>query len=482
MTAILGLDIGTSAVKCVITQDRTLVGTGSAPLAISNPHPGWSEQKPEHWYDAAIIAVGLALDDAGITGTDVAGIGLSGQMHGAVLLGKGGQVLRPCILWNDNRSTVECQDLSTALPNIGTMAGVPPLPGFTAPKLMWVARHEPDIAAQIDQIVLPKDYIAYRLSGEFSTDMSDAAGTLWLDQETRQWDDALTKASATSRAWLPRLHYGHEQQGTLSVAAANDLGLSPGTPVFAGGGDGATGAISIGAAEAGRKFISLGTSGQYLRVDRDYLPNPEQMVHAFAHTLPDLRFRMAAMLNGARPLAWFAGVLKMSVGDMIAKAETAHADRVPLFLPYLSGERSPHGDPKIRASFYGMDDATNDAEMARAVVEAVAFMMRDAVDSFGDTLATDDCIPVLGGGGQSDFVLQNLADVLGVSVGRSAAGVGGPAYGAALLAAAGLGAITSSDLSFDAETTDVLTPKQNPRLAQRLLQYRTLYQTLRDVF
>ena len=477
---VLGIDLGTSAVKCVLTQSGRVVGVGSSPLSVSAPHPGWSEQNPADWINATKLACKSALSSAGLNGDVIKGIALSGQMHGAVLLDAQQQVLRPAILWNDNRSTAECALLSERLSEIGEIAGVPPLPGFTAPKLMWLKRHEPETHSEVRTILLPKDYIAFWLTGALGTDISDAAGTLWLDQAQRQWSDDAIAASDIDASWLPELRHGFDVVGGVQSHAAQGLGIAVDTPVFAGGADAAAGALSIGAASAGRCFISLGTSGQLLVVDDSYQPNPAQFVHAYCHTLPNLWYRMAAMLNGARPLSWFASILGCSVEKLLEQAALADTDRIPVFLPYLTGERSPHGDPKIRGSFYGLDDATSRREMCRAVVEAIAFAMRDSFDSFGDDFAPKVTIPVIGGGSRSDLVLQTLATVLGHSVARTDSGAEGPAYGAALLAEVGLGQRSISDLSFDAQLTDRFDPELDPAFFQRLDKYRRLYGALRN--
>ena len=477
----LGIDLGTSAVKCVLTRQGVVIGTGSSALSVSSPHAGWSEQDPTDWIEAVKIAATRTIQAADISPKEIKGISLSGQMHGAIILGALGEVLRPAILWNDNRSTKECAELSTKLPNIGQIAGVPPLPGFTAPKLMWLKTYEPEIFARIETILLPKDYIAFWLTGERVSDRSDAAGTLWLDQRARAWGSDLIEASGIEGHWLPKLHDGCDAIGGVTKTAADALGLARNVPVFAGGGDAAAGALSIGAASAGKCFISLGTSGQLLVVDDTYRPNPDQFVHAFCHTLPDLWYRMAAMLNGARPLSWFAAVLECSVPELLSEAERANTARIPLFLPYLTGERSPHGDPDIRAAFYDLDDATGRPEMCRAVVEAIAFMMRDAQGSFGDSFAPTGPIPVIGGGSRSDLVLQTLANVLDHPVARTDAAAEGPAFGAALLAELGMQARTLSDMAFDAPLTDIFNPINDAPLNARYARYQGLYQALRGL-
>lgn len=475
----LGIDIGTSAVKVICTDGAVIHASATADLTLQSPHPGWSEQDPEAWWTATCAA----LAEVGATHPldQVTAVGLSGQMHGAVLLDSARHVLRPAILWNDSRSTDDCAQMQKALPDIGTLSGVLPLPGFTAPKLMWVAREEPQVHARIAHILLPKDYIGLRLHGELVTDRSDAAGTLWLDQGARHWSEDAARASATDPAWLPRLADGHEVVGQVTAEAAARTGLPVGVPVVAGGGDAATGAVSLGAVEAGRGFISLGTSGQLFVAGDAYHPNPAKFVHAFAHTVPDRWYQMAAMLNGARPIAWLAGQLQISAGEVIALAETANSSRVPIFLPYLTGERSPHGDPHIRAGFFGLEDATSRAELCRAVVEAVAFTFADATESFGKTIADLPHLAAIGGGSKSPFLLQLIANATGQRIGRTVGSDAGPALGAARLAACGTGAMSLSDLGQQPDIADWFAPEPADELDARLSRYRAVYQALKPL-
>jgi xylulokinase len=475
----LGIDIGTSAVKVICTDGTAIFASATAGLTVQSPYPGWSEQAPDAWWLATCSALAEIAKTVPLSG--VTGIGLSGQMHGAVLLDSARQVLRPAILWNDSRSTEDCTRLQNALPNIGSIAGVLPLPGFTAPKLMWVAREEPEIHARIAHILLPKDYIGLRLHGELATDRSDAAGTLWLDQTAREWSEAVAAASDTDIGWLPRLADGHEVVGQVMASAAAETGLPAGIPVVAGGGDAATGAVSLGATEPGRGFISLGTSGQLFVAGDAYHPNPSKYVHAFAHTVPGRWYQMAAMLNGARPIAWLAGQLEIDAGEVVALAESADASRVPTFLPYLTGERSPHGDPHIRAGFFGLEDSTNRAGLCRAVIEAVAFTFTDAVDSFGDTIADLPHLAAIGGGSKSPFLLQLIANATGQRIGRTVGSDAGPALGAARLAACGLKALNLSDLGQQPDVADWFEPAHNEDLIDRLEGYRALYRALKPL-
>ncbi|MCY3879406.1 MAG: xylulokinase [Rhodobacteraceae bacterium] len=478
----LGIDLGTSAVKAVACRGRETVATATVPLTTDSPHPGWSEQPPERWLQAAYAAVGQLLAQPAVSQCGIAGIGLSGQMHGAVLLDGSLNALRACILWNDSRSHAECHELLRRKPDIGMRAGVLPLPGFTAPKIMWVKRHEPETYARIAHLLLPKDWLGFRLHGKLATDTSDAAGTLLLDQRRRSWSAGLGEAASTRAGWLPEIHDGHQIAGHLLPGPAEILGLQAGIPIVAGAGDAAAGAVAVGATMAGNGFISLGTSGQlFLATDR-YAPNPERYVHAFSHTLPDRWYQMAAMLNGARPLSWLAGILGCEVADVVKSAAEAAPDRVPLFLPYLTGERSPHGDPHIRSAFYGLEDRTDTQAICRSVIESIAFSFADAADSFAGQLDGVPRLLAIGGGTGSSSLLQMIADATGKTILKAAAGSGGPAFGAAQLAAVGIGRAALSDLSQPQEFAGEFTPRDNPLLRERLEKYRALYRALKNVF
>ncbi len=475
----LGIDIGTSAAKLVCADIDRIVATASVDIKTSSPQSGWSEQHPDIWWQATCEALRRLSQDVPLS--DIKAIGLSGQMHGAVLLDRTRRPIRPAILWNDSRAVLECDELRAAMPQVGQVAGVLPLPGFTAPKIAWLKRHEPANYARLAHILLPKDYVGLRLHGELATDTSDAAGTLWLNQSSRRWDADLAEATDVALDWLPPVFDGHSVVGTVTAQAATETGLRPGVPVVAGGGDAATGAVSLGATEPGRGFISLGTSGQLFVADRQFKPNPDRYVHAFAHTLPDRWYQMAAMLNGARPMSWIGGQLGLSAAEVVALAETVDGDRVPIFLPYLTGERSPLGDPHIRACFYGLEDSTTRAEICRSVVEAVSFCFADAAQSFGDTIDSLPELAAIGGGSRSDLLLGLIASVIGKPIVRSSGADSGPAYGAARLAACGDGALEISDLALRPPASDRFEPAGMPDLFDRLARFRRLYAAVRAV-
>ncbi|MFZ5962684.1 xylulokinase [Thalassococcus sp. BH17M4-6] len=478
----LGIDVGTSAVKvCLTDRDRTPVATATEPLEISHPHAGWSEQRPEDWWKAVRAAMTRVLADAPQAATDTAAIGLSGQMHGAVLLGKDNQVLRPAILWNDGRSDVECRELAETAPELAAVAGARPMAGFTAPKLLWLRKREPDVYGQIARILLPKDYIGYCLHGGFVTDPCDAAGTWWYDEAARRWSDALCAATATDPAWLPEVRDGSDVAGTLTAQAAEMLGLPAGIPIAAGGGDAAAGAIVAGATAPETGFVSLGTSAQFFVTSDSFRSAPEQGLHSYAHCLPDLWFQMAAMLNGARPMSWFSEVTGVSVAQLLEEAATARTDRLPLFLPYLTGERTPHGDTRIRGAFYGLGNDTGRAEMMRAIMDAIAYSLADACDGVASVTKVPHPLLAIGGGARSDLLLQTIANVLGRTLQRGEAADVGPALGAASLAAVATGAAAVSDIGVAPKVTAVFEPEDDPRHADRLAAYRALYPALKSV-
>ena len=353
----LGLDLGTSALKAVLVDDeQQILADASVPLRTSAPHPAWSEQNPEDWWHALEAAAANLRESAPEAWRGVRAIGLSGQMHGAVLLDRGGTPIRPTILWNDGRAAAECDELQAAVPGLPEITGIVAMPGLTAPKLLWLKRHEPENFARVAKVVLPKDYLRFRLTGEIVTDVSDAAGTLWLDQAKRDWSDVVLAATGLDRSKVPRLVEGSAPSGTLRPALAEALGLDASAIVAGGAGDVAASGIGIGASEDGDAFISVGTSTQFFVTDDRYRPQPTTLLHAFAHALPGRWFRMAAMLNGASCLDLVARITGNDVATLLGEAEaTYRGPSRALFLPYLTGERTPHNDPFARGVFSGLD-------------------------------------------------------------------------------------------------------------------------------
>jgi xylulokinase len=481
----LGIDIGTSAVKAVLADDhQRLVADATVPLEISRPEPLWSEQDPADWIGAVEKAVGMVCDKAPDDFAALKAIGLSGQMHGAVCLDASGRPVRPAILWNDGRSHAECAELLERLPDVGTIAGVLPMPGFTAPKLMWLAAHEPRHFRQVETVLLPKDYVRLWLTGEAASDMSDAAGTLWLDEAARDWSDSVLEATGMTRAQMTPLREGSEQAGELRSELARQWGLGGGVIVAAGGGDAAAGGVGIGAVGDGDSFLSLGTSGQLFVTNAAYKPSPETMVHAFAHAVPERWFQMAAMLNGASPLAWFATIVDRDPGDLIGELEGEPVPgRGPLFLPYLAGERTPLNDPHATGLFFGLTGATDRPAMTRAVMEGCTLSFADCLDCVEQAGSSIERLAAIGGGARSDLWLQMLADALNVRVERYAGAECGPAFGAARLARMAATGESTAEVCTKPDVEIAFEPDTGRHAAwqERLVTFRALYRTTMDI-
>lgn len=434
----LGLDLGTSGVKAaLIDGDQTVLATGHGPLSVSNPHPGWSEQNPADWVAAcrrAIAGLKAPLDR-------VAGIGLSGQMHGAVCLDAAGAVLRPAILWNDGRAHAEAAAMD-ADPQFRAITGNIVFAGFTAPKLVWMERHEPDLFAHTARVLLPKDYLRFWLTGEAVGEMSDASGTAWFDPAARDWSDALLAASGLSRGQMPALVEGSAVSGRLRADIAAELGLPSGIPVAGGAGDNAATAIAAGIAGPGLGFVSLGTSGVIFAATDRFCPAPETAVHAFCHALPGRWHQMGVMLSAASALDWWARITGAAPGDLLAGLGPVSAPGAVRFLPYLSGERTPLNDTAIRAQFTGLAAAQGRDDLTRAVLEGVALALAENMAALKQAGGGADALIAMGGGARSDLWLSMLAQATGLTILRPAGAETGGAFGAArlgLMAATGAG-------------------------------------------
>jgi xylulokinase len=483
----LGIDIGTSAVKAVLVDGaQHLLAEAEAPLTISRPRPLWSEQDPDAWWTATceVLAALRAAEPAAWSA--VRGIGLSGQMHGAVLLSADARPLRPAILWNDGRAQAECRLLAERVPQIGRIAGVPPTPGYTAPKLLWLAAHEPGLFARVARVLLPKDYVRLKLTGEHATDPVDAAGTLWLDQARRAWSPEILAATGMREAQLPRVVEGSEPAGTVLPAIAAELGLPAGIPVAAGAGDAAAGAIGIGAIQDGDAFVSLGTSAQYFVSTAAYRPYPERLIQAYCHGLPGRWYQCAALLNGASCLGWAASLLgEPDIPALVARVETRWAgpSRV-LFLPYLAGERTPHDDPHARGVLFGLEPDTDGVEVAQAVMEGVAFSLAEAQDCLSAAGTEVAALAAIGGGARSPFWMRILATVLDRPVTLYAGAAKGPAFGAARLARLAVTGEAADTVCGKPEVAQVLEPERPLAAAyfERGRRFRHLYQALRSEF
>lgn len=429
----LGIDIGTSGVKAVaLDETGAVAGQGTAALTVQRPHPGWSEQDPAAWWLATTAAV-QAIDPA--VRRSIRGVGIAGQMHGATLLGADDKPIRPAILWNDGRSDVECEELEAAVPDLRAITGNIAMPGFTAPKLLWVRKHEPELFAQVRSVLLPKDYVRLMMTGDKASDVSDAAGTLWVDVARRDWSDAILAATGLSQAAMPKLYEGSEITGSLRPEVAELWGM-PQVPVVAGGGDNAAGAVGVGVVRDGDALLSLGTSGVIFVATSDFRPNPARAVHAFCHCLPGMWHQMSVHLSAASCIDWVARLTGAAgAADLFARAEASGPGTGgELFLPYLSGERTPHNDAQVRGAFLGLDNDTDSGRLAQAVLEGVAFALADGLDALRDAGTQVSQLSVIGGGARSGYWGRIIAAAFEVPLVYLKGGEVGPALGAARLA------------------------------------------------
>lgn len=476
----LGIDLGTSAVKAVVTDAGEVVAEASEGLAVSRPGPRMSEQSPEDWWRATDTAVRRLRDFA--PGIDA--IGLSGQMHGAVLLDEQGRVLRNAILWNDGRSEAECQELETAA-DVPALTGNRAMPGFTAPKLLWVRRHERSIFERTRTVLLPKDYLRYRMTGEFASDMSDASGTLWLDVGGRRYSERMLDATRLSLSHMPRLVEGSEVAGQLSADVAAAWGMKT-VPVVGGAGDQAAGAVGAGSVVERVSFLSLGTSGVYFVPDSTYRPNPKGGVHAFCHALPGMWHQMSVILSAASALTWVTGLTgAQSEAALIDEIESSGADPGSLyFLPYLSGERTPHNDANALGAFVGLDHDVDRARLGYAVLEGVAFALADGQRVLEEAGADIGEVSVIGGGARSVYWGRILSAALGRPLTYREDAAVGPALGAARLAALGHRGGDPAEVCPQAPVVETVqaSSEETERSQARFLTYRALYDDLKDRF
>ena len=437
----IGLDLGTSGLKGVLIDDQQRVlAEASAPLTVSRPQEGWSEQAPADWIAAAETVMDALARAQSLA--KVCGMGLSGQMHGATLLNAADEVLRPCILWNDTRSFAEAADLDDD-PMFRRVTGNIVFPGFTAPKLVWLQKHEPDLWAKIAKILLPKDYLRLWLSGDYVAEMSDASGTAWFDTGARDWSDELLAATGLTRAHMPRLVEGSEVSGALRPDLAARWGLPAGVVIAGGAGDNAASGVGVGVVRAGDAFVSLGTSGVLFAANDGYQPAPKTAVHSFCHALPNTWHQMGVILSATDSLNWYAGLVGAQASDLTGALGGLQAPGKTTFLPYLGGERTPLNDAAIRGAFVGLEHSTDRAAGTRAVLEGVTFAIRDCRDALAATGTQLERLIAVGGGSRSDYWLAAIATALNLPVSLPAAGDFGGAFGAArlaLMAATGQGA------------------------------------------
>ncbi len=488
MYYLLGIDVSTTSAKALLIDERgRVIDTQTNSLTLQQPRPLWSEQHPEEWWQAAAAAIRAVT--ARHPDKPIAAVGLTGQMHGLVLLDAQGEVLRPAILWNDQRTQAECDEITQALgfERLIQLTGNRALTGFTAPKILWVKKHEPEIYARTAHVLLPKDYIRYKLIGEFASEMSDAAGTLLLDVANRRWSQEVIDALDIPRQWLPQLYEGTEITGRVTAAAADASGLPAGLPVVGGGGDQAAGAVGVGAVTPNVIGLSVGTSGVVFAPLDQYAYEPQGRLHAFCHALPNAWHFMGVMLSAAGSLQWYRDTLAAdaSFDTLMAEAADAPAGCEGLrFLPYLNGERTPYPDPLARGGFIGLTARHTRAHLTRAVLEGVAFGLRDCFELIRAVGIPGDAVTrISGGGARSLLWRQIIADVIGMPV-ASVNTTEGAAFGAALLAAVGVGVYPNAASACEAciTVTEVVSPSSaSADYEQPYREYTALYPAVKSV-
>ncbi|PZE20963.1 xylulokinase [Paenibacillus xerothermodurans] len=497
MSYFLGIDLGTSAVKCVLVDSAgTVKASHSVEYPLLQPEPGWAEQHPEDWWRSTAAAIRALLAKASVSGGEVVGVGLSGQMHGSVFLDSDRKVVRPALLWCDQRTAAECEWIEQAvgITELGRLTGNRALTGFTAPKLIWLRNHEPHHYARTAHVLLPKDYVRLQLTGELGMDMADASGTLLLDVANRSWSSEVARALGLPLEWLPPLYESNDVVGQVLDGAAELTGLAPGTPVVAGGGDQACGAVGVGVVQQGIASVALGTSGVVFVHDDTYQADTEFRLHSFCHGVPGKWHRMGVMLAAGGSFQWWKNhfasdelqQVEANGGDVYSYL-TALAETAPLgsegllFLPYLTGERTPHPDPKARGGFIGLNMRHTRAHLTRAVLEGITFGLRDSMELITASGVEIRELRVNGGGARSLFWRQMIADVFGYPV-VTVNSTDGPAYGAALLAASG---VLQRDVSVLCQEWIKVVHRVEPdknqqrRYEQYYEVYRSLYPALR---
>ncbi|MDJ0639163.1 MAG: xylulokinase [Paracoccaceae bacterium] len=475
----IGLDLGTSGLKGLLIDDNQRpVAEANAALSVSRPHPGWSEQNASDWIGAAATVMDTLAAKADLA--VVRGIGLSGQMHGATLLDAADAPLRPCILWNDTRSAKQAARMD-AEPEWRRVSGNIVFPGFTAPKLAWVRENEPEVFEKTRMVLLPKDYLRLWLTGEHVAEMSDAAGTSWLDTGARDWSDTLLAKTGLSRDHMPRLVEGSEASGTLRRKLAERWGLAPTVVVAGGGGDNAASAIGMGVTKPGQSFVSLGTSGVLFAATGGYAPDPATAVHTFCHALPDTWHQMGVILAATDALNWYAGFVGSEPSALTGGLGPLQAPGRTLFLPYLGGERTPLNSADIRGSFLHLDHATDTDAGTRAVLEGVAFALADCKQALGATGTRFDTCVAVGGGTRSDYWLSAVATALNMPLLLPESGEFGAAFGAARLGM--MAATGAADIAEPPAIERTVEPKTHlvDAFAEAHERYRTAANAMMDL-
>lgn len=487
----LGLDLGTSGLRgLLVNNDGYSIGDATASYSLSHPRSGWSEQDPDDWITACKDVFSTLRSKYGNAVSSLTGIGIAGHMHGATCVDENGVALRPCILWNDTRSAPQAERLD-ANPEFQEITGNIVFPGFTAPKVLWLAEHEAETHAKIGKVLLPKDYVVHWLTGVFATDASDAAGTAWLDMRRREWAPALLDASGLTPDHVPPVFNGCDVVGTVRKAVADELGVSPTTRVVAGAADNAAAACGLGVlgqdspdGGGGGAFASLGTSGVLLTGRDGYAPCPGAAVHTFCHAVPGCWYQMGVTLAAARSIDWLASVFGRDVDAMTRNLpDIAEGPSGVLFLPYLSGERTPHNEPRPKGAFLGLSVTTDGKELVRSVMEGVAFSLRDCLEAIVGTGADVPAVVAIGGGSNSSFWLDSLANILRRPVHLPKKGDFGAALGAARLAMVGAGAKKIEDVMTPPPIARTFTPREElvDLYEKAYSGYKNAYPKIRDL-
>lgn len=487
---VIGLDVSTTATKAVLVDEAgRVVATGVSEYSYQTPAPLWSEQDPTFWWEGTREAIRAALAAGGVSGDRVAAVGLTGQMHGLVLLDVDGQILRPAILWNDQRTAKECDEIRALVGRDQFIAitGNDALTGFTAPKLLWVKNEEPEIYARIRHVLLPKDYVRFRLTSSYATDKAGASGTVLFDLANRTWSAEVMAALKINPSWLPSGFEGPEVTGYVTEEGARATGLAPGTPVVAGGGDQAASAVGTGAVREGVVALSLGTSGVVFVAGNAPRTEPDGRLHAFCHAVPRMWHLMGVMLSAAGSLRWFRDELACGESFEFLMAEAAAASPGAeglVFLPYLTGERTPYPDPVARGAFVGLTVRHGRSHLVRSVIEGVSFGLRDGIELMKGMGVEVQQIRASGGGTKSELWRQVLADVLGAEI-VTVTTAEGAAFGAAILAAVGAEWVETVGEACDAWVTvgqATVPGVDQDRYGELYEVYRELYPALRPFF
>jgi xylulokinase len=483
----LGIDLGTSGVKIIILDDNdTLIAQASSLLEVSRPQPLWSEQEPSAWWQATNAAMATLKSNNPDDLLQVIAVGLSGQMHGATLLDDENKIIRPAILWNDGRSQQQCLDIEKVEKKSREITGNIAMPGFTAPKILWLKENEPEHFNKIAKILLPKDYLRFLMTGDFASDMSDSAGTLWLDVEKRQWSESMLSATGLTQNQMPELFEGTEITGNISSDIAKLWGMNN-VPVVAGGGDNAAGAAGIGVINPNEAFLSLGTSGVYFVANESYMPNPDSAVHTFCHCIPNTWHQMSVILSAASCLSWVMQLTgysdEESLLEEIEKLDFSQASSI-LFLPYLSGERTPHNNPNAQGVFFGLNHKSDAAELGRAVLEGIAYAFADAQEALVAAGTKIETVSVIGGGSKSELWGKILASVLNKTLTYRKGSEVGPALGAARLAKVGVKQLSANEVCIVGEIDHIIHPdsKMIAFYPEQHRKYQQLYKSLEAFF